>query len=152
MKTLKNIIIISFSLLIGLYVGLYIYRHKEIKAKEVINTAYLLQYGVYKQKESMILAGSKLSDYFYYSDDDGYHIIIGIVINKDLEQKIKDSYKVTENIYLKKVSITDNEFYESLKQYDTLIEDLNSDIAVINAEKQILSKYEELILENEGAY
>ena len=72
MKTLKNTIIISFSLLIGLYVGLYIYRHKEIKAKEVINTAYLLQYGVYKQKESMTLAGSKLSDYFYYCMAEDY--------------------------------------------------------------------------------
>jgi hypothetical protein len=153
MNTFKNFVIIVFSLLVGSYIGLYIYRHKDInELKEVsINQykIYLLQYGVFKKKENMIEAGSKLSDYFYFKDKDGYHIIIGITENKELEKKIRESYNITENIYLKEVNINNMEFMESLRQYDILIEKVNSPLALINAEKQILSKYEELILNSE---
>ena len=41
------------------------------------------------------------------------------------------------------------EFIENLKQYDLLVESLNDNNAILSAEKQILSKYEELVLNNE---
>ena len=53
------------------------------------------------------------------------------------------------NIYIKKVSINNDEFIESLKQYDNLIKNTEDKTTILTAEKQILSKYEELIINNE---
>ena len=90
-----------------------------------------------------------LSNYFYYEDSNGYHVVIGIVKDKNNLDKIRDSYNITSNIYLKEVKITNMEFYENLGQYDNLIRKSEDKNFIINAEKQVLSKYEELVLNNE---
>lgn len=153
MKYFKKLSFFLFVIALGIFSGFYIFKqYEKEKTKEVFsetNTIYLLQYGVYKDKSNMEEAGKDISDYFYYKDDDGYHIIIGITENKNLSNKIKDSYKITSNIYIKEKKISNNEFMESLRQYDNLVNSSDSDIAIINAEKQILSKYEEIILKNE---
>ena len=151
MKAFKNFIIVSFVLLVGIYIGLYIYRHKEIKADSINNSSliYLIQYGVYNTYESMKSNGENISDYFYYIDDDGYHLIIGITENKNLSDKIKNAYNINTDVFLKEKNINNNEFIETLRQYDKLVEELNSSLGIINAEKQILSKYEELIIKYE---
>lgn len=150
MKWLKNILFIVFIFIIGIYIGSYIYRNKKIETKDVFgfNTKiYLIQYGVYSDIESMKEIGSNLPEYFYYNDEKGYHIIIGITMNKELVDKIKESYGINE-VYLKERDISNSEFIENLKQYDILINSLNDKKAIIEAEKQILSKYEEIILKN----
>ena len=91
----------------------------------------------------------ELPNYFYYKDDDGYHVIIGIVYNKNNSKKIEDIYSLKDNIYLKEVNINNMEFIESLKQYENLISNSNDSNFILNAEKQVLSKYEELVLNNE---
>ena len=151
MKTFKLIlIIIIFSLCLSL--ARYIYNEKNEKTKEVFSQSediFLLQYGVYSSKENMEDNTSNLSNYFYYSENDLYHVLIGITQKEELIDKIKDSYYITDNIYSKKVNINNEEFLLSLKQYDTLIDQTSDKNIIINAEKQILSKYEELILRSE---
>lgn len=153
MKRLKSLIIILFTILSGVYIGSFFYKKYEIDvSKEVMSlgdTIYLLQYGVYSSYENMMEAGAGLSDYFYYEDKDGYHVIIGITKNKEKCDKIRDSYNITDNIYIKEVKINNKEFMESLKQYDELIDKTDTKSLIINAEKQIMSKYEELVLNNE---
>ena len=58
-----------------------------------------------------------------------------------------DSYNITANIYMKNIKITNSEFSNILEQYDNLVSNTNDKETIINAEKQILSKYEELILQ-----
>ena len=41
------------------------------------------------------------------------------------------------------------EFIENLRQYENLVNDSNDTNFIVNAEKQILSKYEELVLNSE---
>ena len=151
MKVLKNFIIISFIIMLGIYIGFYIYRkYEKDNSKEVFsetNTIYLLQYGVYKEKDSMMEAGSNISDYFYYKDNDGYHIIIGITSIKDNLNKIKNSLNIDSDIYLKEISINNNEFIENLRQYDNLIMNTDSNNVILSTEKLILSRYEGLINE-----
>ena len=151
MKTFKLIlIIIIFSLCLSL--ARYIYNEKNEKTKEVFSQSediFLLQYGVYSSKENMEDNTSNLSNYFYYSENDLYHVLIGITQKEELIDKIKDSYYIPDNIYSKKVNINNEEFLLSLKQYDTLIDQTSDKNIIINAEKQILSKYEELILRSE---
>ena len=153
MKYLKKILFLCFIIFLGVFSGIYIYRQYEKEnTLEVFNeehTVYLLQYGVYSNKDSMIEAGNNISDYFYYEDSDGYHLIIGITENKENTNKIRDSFNITENIYTKEVKIKNNEFMESLRQYDNLVSNSNNNQEIVAAEKYILSKYEELILNNE---
>lgn len=154
MDLFKSFIIIMFTILVGVFIGTYIYKSSRLNSKEVFNettNAYLLQYGVYSSPESMKDSTTDLSDYFFFKDNDGYHVIIGVVENKNISEKIKESYHIKENIYLKEVFISNMEFIESLRQYDILVSSLNDDKSIINAEKQILSKYEELILNNENS-
>lgn len=154
MDLFKSFIIVMFTILVGVFIGTYIYKASKIDTKEVFSettTAYLLQYGVYSSVESMKDSTTNLSDYFFFKDNDGYHVIIGVVENKNISEKIKESYEIKENIYLKEVAVSNMEFIESLRQYDTLVSSLSDSKSIINAEKQILSKYEELILNNENS-
>ena len=156
MNYFKIFIVISFTVLIGIFIGTYIYKASNItnsEAKDVFNEnvkIYLLQTGVYSTKESMEENSNDLSDYFYFKDKDGYHVIIGVVENKENIKKIGDSFKLRENnIYMKEVIVNNMEFLESLRQYDILVDSMTDSQGIINAEKQILSKYEELIINNE---
>ena len=152
MNSFKYFIVITFAILLGIFIGTYIYKSSKINTKEVFmeeNKIYLLQYGVYSSKKNMINNTNNISDYFYYKDDDGYHVIIGIVENKKNSEKIKDIFNITENIYLKEVYISNMEFLENLRQYEKLISTSTDTNFIINAEKQVLSKYEELVLNNE---
>lgn len=155
MNIFKGFIIIVFTVLGGIFLGTYIYKSSKISTQEVFNEnnkIYLMQYGVYSTEDSMKSSTVSLSDYFYYKDKDGYHVIIGVVENKNIVNKIRDSYDIKDNIYYKEVKINNMEFLQSLRQYDSLVSSLSDKTSIINAEKQILSKYEELILNNEYSY
>ena len=52
------------------------------------------------------------------------------------------------NIYMKRVNIDNSEFVTLLDQYDNLIKETDDKTTIFNAQKQVLSKYEELILQN----
>lgn len=150
MKWFKNLLFVIFVFIIGIYIGSYLYNKKK-ETKEVfkINSkVYLLQFGVYSSIDKMKENGKSLQEYFYFNDEKGYHIIIGITLNKDLVNKIKNAYNVDE-IYLKETEIGNNEFIENLKQYDNFISSLKDNNSIIEAEKQILSKYEEMVLKSE---
>ena len=152
MDIFKGFIIISFTILIGVFLGTYIYKSSKIETKTVFNEdnkIYFLQYGVYSSKKSMTDNTINLSNYFYFKDKKGYHVIIGIIENKNNLEKIKDSFEVTENIYLKEVNISNMEFMENLRQYEKLINSTSDKNVIINAEKLVLSKYEELVLSSE---
>ena len=151
MNYIKKSFLIIIPVLFGIILGKYIYNISIFNTKEVFDetySVYLLQYGVYSNEENMKNSTTELSNYFYFKDKKGYHVIIGIVKNKNNLEKIRDSYEITSNIYLKEVKITNMEFYENLGQYDNLISKSNDKNFIINAEKQVLSKYEELVLNN----
>ena len=148
----QKIIYILAAAIIGIAIGKYIYSSYKEETLETFKSndadIYLLQYGVYKDENVMIENTKKLKNYFYYKEENGYHVIIGITKNKNLKQKIVDSYKITENIYMKRVNIDNSEFVTLLDQYDNLIKDTDDKTTIFNAQKQVLSKYEELILQN----
>lgn len=50
---------------------------------------------------------------------------------------------------MKGVKIDNSEFLNLLDQYDNLISNTDDKDTIISAEKQVLSKYEELILQSE---
>ena len=148
-KIFKYIVIAS---IIGILIGKYVFDQSRNEAKSVIgddNYVYLMQYGVYKDIENMKNSVSELKNYIYVKEKDGYHIYIGISKNQKNLQKVGDFLGVLANIYIKRVKINNMEFLESLDQYDVLIDQTDDIEVIVNAQKQILSKYEELVLQNE---
>ena len=59
------------------------------------------------------------------------------------------SEKITHDIYIRKENINNKEFIDNLKQYDKLVNETYDKNIIVNAEKQILSRYEELVIRNE---
>lgn len=150
MKIFKNFVIILFIIMFGIYLGSYLYNSYLIRSnnnKLKLYKIYLLEYGIYDTYESMEENGKEIENYFYYTDNNGYHILLGITENKNIISKIGESYENIANINIREDYIDNMEFIESLKQYDNLIINSNK-TEVLQAEKQILSKYEELVLNN----
>lgn len=151
MKIFKNFITILFIMFLGIYLGTYLYKsylYKNNNDKLNLYKIYLLEYGVYNSYENMNENGKNIENYFYYSNNDGYHILLGITENKNIINKIGESYDNIANINIREEYIDNMEFIENLKQYDNLIINSNK-TEVLQLEKQVLSKYEELILNNE---
>lgn len=149
----KKIVYFIIAVITGITIGKYVYdSYNKTETKDVFKykneNVYMLQYGVYSSEENMINNTKNLKNYFYFKDNDGYHAIIGITKNENLKEKIVDSYKITENIYMKRVNIDNSEFITLLDQYDNLIKDTDDKTTIFNAQKQVLSKYEKLILQN----
>lgn len=149
----STILCVLGAVIIGILIGRYIFNEYKAEAettmKDINSSIYLMQYGVYSTEESMIQNSKKLKNYFYFKDNDGYHVLIGITKKEDLKQKIMNAYKIAENIYMKKENNNNQEFLNLLDQYDNLISSTEDSDTIISAEKQILSKYEELILQSE---
>ena len=134
MNIFKGFIIIVFTVLGGIFLGTYIYKSSKISTQEVFNEnnkVYLMQYGVYSTEDNMKNSTVSLSDYFYYKDKDGYHVIIGVVENKNIANKIRDSYDIKDNIYYKEVKINNMEFLQSLRQYDSLVSSLSDKTSLV---------------------
>lgn len=148
-----TILYILGAILIGVFIGKYVYNGYQNETKEAFKdmneNIYLLQYGVYSSNDSMVENTKNLKDYFYYIENNKYHVIIGVTMDKDLKDKIKKANSIDNDIYIKKVFINNDEFIESLNQYDNLIKNTEDKTTILTAEKQILSKYEELIINNE---
>ena len=146
----NNIKYVLLAIFIGIIIGKYIFNEYKESAISTMSEdetyIYLMQYGVYSNETNLKDNTKQLKNYFYYEDNDGYHVLIGITKNKKLKQKIMDSYSITENIYMKKEKVDNQEFIELLSQYDLLVDQTEEKDIILASEKQVLSKYEELIL------
>lgn len=149
----NNIKLAAIAILLGIILGKYIfnqYKEDVIDTMNVTNNQiYIMQYGVYKNEDNMKESAKELKNYFYYTDEKGYHVIIGITTKESLKDKIVDSYDIKTDIYMKKIQLDNEEFLRLLEQYDSLIEQTTDKDIIVSAEKQILSKYEEILTDNE---
>ena len=88
-----TILYILGAILIGVFIGKYVYNGYQNETKEAFKdmneNIYLLQYGVYSSNDSMVENTKNLKNYFYYIENNKYHVIIGVTMDKDLKDKIK---------------------------------------------------------------
>ena len=144
----KTIIYFFIAILIGIILSKYIFNtyEEEVLASNTDKTVYLFQYQAYKDKDVMLENAKALENYFYYKENNIYHVIIGISEDKNNLDKIKKAYNVTADIYIKEKKIDNNEFLTNLEEYDKLVSSTNDSNTIVTAEKQIMAKYKELIL------
>ena len=108
---------------------------------------YFIQQGVYSSKESMETNMADFAYYIYNIKDNQYYTYIGITGDKENSEKLKGIFDELGYItYIKEVNVSNEGFIEVLRQYDNLLKK-TTDKKIIKAIcSQILSKYEELIL------
>lgn len=148
----KYIIPILSALLVGFLLAKFMieqYDRKE-NLKTVFNdsqTLYFIQQGVYSSEENMKKNMSDFAYYIYNVSDEKYYTYIGITKSKENSDKLKDFYKKLGYItYVKEISINNKNFLEVLEQYDKLLESTADNNTIKAICSQVLSKYEELIL------
>lgn len=149
----KIIVPLICAVLVGLGLGLYLFSQYENKLETVFQgdeIIYILQIGVYSSEENAKKYSTKVDYYIIHHDDKYYRVYGAITHNKDLINRLKEYLIAKGNdIYVREIPINNLEFLELLKQYDLLLQSSSGDDELLQIEKQILSKYEELILRNE---
>ena len=90
------------------------------------------------------------SHYIYHLKEDKYYVFIGITKNNKNADKLKKYFKeVGHDTYIKEFEVNNKEFLEILGQFDLLLEKTNDPETIKTICNQVLSKYEELGLNNE---
>ena len=111
---------------------------------------YFIQQGVYSSKESMEENTSNLTYYIYTIDNDRYYVYIGITKNEENLDKLKGYFdSLGYNIYVKEFYISSESFITVLDQYETMLSETNDSKTIGAICSQILSKYEELVINSE---
>lgn len=141
------------AIVIGLILGKYFFSQYESKIDTVFQSdekIYVLQQGVYSTPENVTKYTTKLDYYITHHDDKYYRVYVAITHNKNNVTRLEEYFLSKGNdIYVRELSTNNLEFLELIKQYDLLLESGSGDSELLQIEKQVLSKYEELILRNE---
>ena len=144
----KYLLTIIVSLLVGFLLSFYILKeYEKTDIFSVFNeseTAYLIQQGVYSSMESMQENTAHLTDYIYSVIDDMYYVYIGISLDSSNVNKLQEYYKNKDiNTIIKTTTLTDQEFIETLRQYDMVLNNTSDEETIKEICKQVLSKYKE---------
>jgi hypothetical protein len=138
---------------IGLFLGKYFFDQYEDKIDTVFQndeTIYVLQQGVYSTPENVEKYTTKLDYYITHHDDKYYRVYVAITHNKNNIKRLEEYFLNKGNdIYVRELTTNNVEFFELLKQYDLLLESSSGNEELVQIEKQVISKYEELVLRNE---
>lgn len=146
----KNLYLILFCVVIGLFMGTYMfsqYDKKKIEnvstgSKYINQTIYAFQYGVYSNKENMI-NNLKNINYAYQLIDNKYYVYVGMTKNKDNIEKLKNYFNaLSYNIYVKEITVN-GEFAENLGQYDLLLDEATTNESISTILKTTLAVFEE---------
>lgn len=145
----KIVIPIIISVFLGCISAKLVYNGHKLKAEStsVNYNSYLLQVGVYNDKETLDKALANLNDYIVKEEDNKYYVYIGITTSKENANKIKDAYKDQDiNIYIKEGNIDNVEFMSNLEQFDILLDGVSKEKDILSINEVILSTYEEMVM------
>lgn len=148
---MKNKIVFSVLFLVtGLVVGNNLYSKIDpsvLSTFKESNEFFLLQEGIYNDKESMQNQTRDINPKVYEIKDDKYYVYVGITSNKDIAEKLKEIYKKNNiDVYIKNIKIKDKDFINNLNQFDILIESTNNPNEVLTIEEVVLSGFNNKIL------
>jgi len=143
----NNLLIILLSILIGFLLTKFTFNQYETdyNLTTVFNSSEevtFLKLGIFDKLDNI-----DITNYIYNTIDNKYHVYIGITKDKENIKKIKELYKETEyDITETTISIDNKEFIEILTQYDLLLNEVTDSEVIKTISTSILSKYEELVI------
>ena len=146
---MKKILPIIFGLVVGLVFTKLFYSsyNATMTFNESVNV-YVFQQGVYSSLDS-VKENVNLNYYIYEKNGDMYYVYSAFTTNSNNVDKLKVYFEdLGYSIFLKEVNMNANNFTETLKQYDLLLEKTNDQKTIEAINANVLSVYEEVYNEN----
>lgn len=146
----KNINLVLFCVIIGLFMGTYMFSQYDkekienisLTSKYINQNIYAFQYGVYSNKENMI-NNLKNIKYTYQLIDNKYYVYVGMTTKKENIDKLKNYFNsLSYNIYLKEINVS-GEYAEKLSQYDLLLDEATTNESISTILSTTLEIFEE---------
>lgn len=150
----KTILWIIFAVVSGVVLGRITFeKYDSLKVEEVISfnkNTYMLRYKTYDNINEMEKDIHDIDRYIYIEDDKKVTVYIAITSNKDNIKKIRKLYSDKGiKTSIEKVEIDNDEFIQNLNEYEKLLTAAESESSILTIENQILSCYEQLVVNNE---
>lgn len=147
----KTFIWVLIALLSGALLGKFTFdRYKNIDTMNVISydkEIYMLKYGTYDSLDEMSNKITNVDRYIYIEKDNKVTAYVGIAKNLENANKIKDIYSAKNiKVTVVKETIDNEEFIQNLNEYEKLLEASDDEKSLLIIEKQILSCYEEVVV------
>lgn len=145
----KKIFYSIIILITGIIVGRNIYLSKATQTFSNKDIYYFIQEGVYSSK-SIMEENIKNMDLKVVDElDNKYYVYLGITKDESIAKKLKEIYESQGyQIYIKEVSLSNEEFNNNVTQFDLLINATTSEKEILTIEKVVLANYEEIIKKN----
>lgn len=149
----KFLFSILLSIIVGYLFGQILFNVYNKQVTDVFseqNKLYFLQQGVYSNKDTMKANTESLNNYVFIKEGNYYKVYAAITSDSDNIEKLKEIFiNLGNDIYVVEKNTSSLEYMETLKQYDNLLKETTNEDEIIEIEKQVLSQYEELVLQNE---
>ena len=132
---------ILLSVIFGVFCGKIVYDMYDKKIEEDIGgkKIYLVQAGAYSSYDNMV-KNSMLSNYIYYEDEDGlYKSIIGLTLDYDNLDKIKNTYK--ENVLVREFYSKDIDLNKRIEEYDRKVKNTTNNDEINDIIDKVLELY-----------
>lgn len=144
------------SIIFGLIIGFFLSKtfineydgYKNIKTVSSTGTnAYFIKYGSFNTLDELEKKTISLTNYVFIEKDGKFDVYIGITTKEDIKDKLIKYFKgLNYDVSYDEFFITNKEYIEYLLNADKLLENTN-DLSVLGEVcSQILSKYEELVI------
>lgn len=145
----KKIFYSIIILITGIIVGRNIYLSKSTQVFSNKDIYYFIQEGVYSSK-SIMEENIKNMDLKVVDEiDNKYYVYLGITKDELIAKRLKEIYESQGyQIYIKEVSLSNEEFNNNVTQFDLLINATTSEKEILTIEKVVLANYEEIIKKN----
>lgn len=145
----KKIFYSIIILITGIIVGRNIYLSKSTQVFSNKDIYYFIQEGVYSSK-SIMEENIKNMDLKVVDEiDNKYYVYLGITKDENIAKRLKEIYESQGyQIYIKEVTLSNEEFNNNVTQFDLLINATTSEKEILTIEKVVLANYEEIIKKN----
>lgn len=143
----KTMLLAVIFVVLGAVCGNYLYKKAPdtVSVFQTNQTFYFLQEGIYSSKDIMQENVGDLMNKLVVLEDNKYYVYVGITMDQDNANKIK---KIYENmgypIYIKKMTLDNEEFASNVSQFDLLVQESDTDEDVLTVEEVVLANYEQI--------
>jgi len=145
----KKIFYSIIILITGIIVGRNIYLSKTTQTFSNKDIYYFIQEGVYSLKNIMEENIKNMDLKVVDEIDNKYYVYLGITKDENIAKKLKEIYEsLGYQIYIKELSLSNEEFNNNVTQFDLLINASTSTKEILTIEKVVLANYEEIIKKN----
>ena len=132
---------------LGAVCGNYLYKKAPdtVSVFQTNQTFYFLQEGIYSSKDIMQENVGDLMNKLVVLEDNKYYVYVGITMDQDNANKIKKIYEnMGYQIYIKKMTLDNEEFASNVSQFDLLVQESDTDEDVLTVEEVVLANYEQI--------